>query len=583
MAFPASERTADTLSSLWSNLEGSIKLGLGAILTFLAVSVIQYAVACQRYNHQHAQTSTLQQPPIYPTLFPLTNIFHLLFNTQSLLERITTHNAHPTSTRLPLFPGTTLTLLQERPSITSLWHSSSVSSPINAFVFVLQHVFGMSEAALAPYRADDSGPFPRPHPKSGIEERNRVAYLVHRNMTTGMVGKGLGPARERLEGGVRRRVGEVLGGGSEDGWVEREDLLRFVYEIVGLAVIEALCGPLLLECNPTFVEDFWVYDAKVPFMARAVPRWVMPKAYRARETLLKQLKNWYTTARSRFKKEGLGSDGDSSAWGSEMMRERQEVLLKVDGQDDASVAAIDLGFIWASVSNVLNATTWATLHMFQDQGLLQQVRSSLDNIIITDEASHEIPTASLEKDPLLSSIYAETLRFYGKSFLVVSSPHENIEVGGRWVLPKGEIGLVNSHCSHMDKTFWNTRNGKHPVDEFWAERFVQHPTDPDSGPVKPDLRSELKMEKNSEGGTRQEGPFFSLDGLDSAWIPYGGGYKKCPGRFLAKSAIMMTCALIAETFDLEIPANDVKTSPWKFGMGILRPKNAIPFRIRKRK
>lgn len=248
--------------------------------------------------------------------------------------------------------------------------------------------------------------------------------------------------------------------------------------------------------------------------------------------------------------------------------------------------------------------------MFQDQGLLQQVRSSLDNIIITDEAPHEIPTASLEKDPLLSSIYAETLRLYGKSFLVVSSPHENIEVGGRWILPKGEIGLVNSHCSHMDKTFWNTRNGKHPVDEFWAERFVQHPTDPDSGPVKPDLRSELKMEKSSEGGTRQEGPFFSLDGLDSAWIPYGGksctstshlfgkwkvqgnldadtgfagGYKKCPGRFLAKSAIMMTCALIAETFDLEIPANDVKASPWKFGMGILRPKNAIPFRIRKRK
>ncbi|PHH89635.1 hypothetical protein CDD83_5619 [Cordyceps sp. RAO-2017] len=68
---------------------------------------------------------------------------------------------------------------------------------------------------------------------------------------------------------------------------------------------------------------------------------------------------------------------------------------------------------------------------------------------------------ALSSSPLLSSIYAETLRLHVKSFTVVSSPVEDITLGKN-MLPKYCIGLVNSHISHTDEQFWNTGDGQQP-------------------------------------------------------------------------------------------------------------------------
>ncbi|KAF2807344.1 uncharacterized protein BDZ99DRAFT_500567 [Mytilinidion resinicola] len=57
------------------------------------------------------------------------------------------------------------------------------------------------------------------------------------------------------------------------------------------------------------------------------------------------------------------------------------------------------------------------------------------------------------QNPLLSSIYAETLRLHVKSYFVASSPHADVALD-RWWLPEGEIALVNSSISHMDERFW---------------------------------------------------------------------------------------------------------------------------------
>lgn len=39
-------------------------------------------------------------------------------------------------------------------------------------------------------------------------------------------------------------------------------------------------------------------------------------------------------------------------------------------------------------------------------------------------------------------------------------------------------------------------------------------------------------------------PYFSLDGLNGSWIPYGGGFRACPGRHFAKREILMTLAVM---------------------------------------
>jgi cytochrome P450 len=234
------------------------------------------------------------------------------------------------------------------------------------------------------------------------------------------------------------------------------------------------------------------------------------------------------------------------------------------------------------------------IHMFKDKTLLRRVRKSL-----SEDPNRDLPLETnprkFDKNPMLGALYAETLRLYAKSYVTASSPYSDVKLG-RWWLPKGEQLLINSHISQMDSSFWNTKDGAHPVETFWADRFLYDPKNPSSGPVQPSARHEVRLpEKKSDTE-----PYFSLDGLDAAWIPYGGacdkshiafaprlililgGHKKCPGRFLAKTIINLICATLSENFDIELLTDDLSTSPWKFGMGILRPKSELPFRIRRR-
>ena len=146
------------------------------------------------------------------------------------------------------------------------------------------------------------------------------------------------------------------------------------------------------------------------------------------------------------------------------------------------------------------------------------------------------------------------------------------------ILPRDEIVLIATIPSHIDTKIWNIgKAGEHPLDQFWAERFLVYPGDPTSGPKTNKYHQVLDP---SERGK----PRFSLNGLGGIWIPYGGGFRACPGRRFAKREILMTLAVMVTMFDVEID----KTKPLRIdrranGLGAQRPKTSIPFRIRRRK
>lgn len=154
--------------------------------------------------------------------------------------------------------------------------------------------------------------------------------------------------------------------------------------------------------------------------------------------------------------------------------------------------------------------------MYHDPHLLHRVRTTL-----SQDPNSTVPLSTnpkkYDKNPLLSAVYAETLRLYAKSYVTASSPYNDVKLG-KWWLPKGEQLLVNSHISQMDEGFWNTDDGAHPLDTFWADRFLYDPKIPSSGPVKASARAEVKMPEKKDVSA----PYFSLDGLEAAWIPYGG-------------------------------------------------------------
>lgn len=81
---------------------------------------------------------------------------------------------------------------------------------------------------------------------------------------------------------------------------------------------------------------------------------------------------------------------------------------------------------------------------------------------------------------------------------------------------------MNAGLSHMDVTFWNSRDGDHPVTSFWADRFLIDPTDPKSGPVKAHVQESpdwvgLKRMGNEKAGGMSDKPFFSMDGTEGSW------------------------------------------------------------------
>lgn len=157
-------------------------------------------------------------------------------------------------------------------------------------------------------------------------------------------------------------------------------------------------------------------------------------------------------------------------------------------------------------------------HVFKDPSLLRRVRGTLEESFGNALVS-EIDPRQLVQNTLLSSIQAETLRLYVNVCVMLSSPHTDVSLG-RWWMPKGAVGLIHSGITHKDESFWNTKNGTHPVGSFWADRFITDREDPSSGPVRSDVHDPVIRNRDNN----DEKSSFSLQGLEASWMPYGGEF-----------------------------------------------------------
>lgn len=161
-------------------------------------------------------------------------------------------------------------------------------------------------------------------------------------------------------------------------------------------------------------------------------------------------------------------------------------------------------------------------HMFRDTSLLNEVRQAIGGNLKAQQPSLEFDIKRLEKNPLLLSLYAETLRFGVQIHIPRCSPHQDIQTGGK-TIPMDKLILINTWLAHTDERKWNTQDGKHPLDKFWPRRFLATQDD-DSGPLKSGIDGYCHPKVSPENTSET----FSLDGLDGVWIPYGGMHLNSP-------------------------------------------------------
>ena len=226
--------------------------------------------------------------------------------------------------------------------------------------------------------------------------------------------------------------------------------------------------------------------------------------------------------------------------------------------------------------------------VIRDRELLSRVRSAVDSCRIDSETDGvAFDYAKLSTDPLLQSIYAETLRLHVASF-IMRSPRDKDFHHQNWHIPQDAVIMISSYHAQTDPKEWGTTGG-HAVDRFWAERFLAQPEPSVSDSIDESAVQESRdsISARCNGRKKHSGsPQVSFNGCSNAWIPYGGGQRMCPGRHFAKQEMIVTLAIMLTLYDIEladvagrIPQNDLAG----FGFGTLWPKGKTPIRLRQRR
>jgi cytochrome P450 len=214
--------------------------------------------------------------------------------------------------------------------------------------------------------------------------------------------------------------------------------------------------------------------------------------------------------------------------------------------------------------------------------LIPRVIKETDRVFDPSQKDHlAIDVPKLLTNPLLQSIYSEELRLRDAVMIQRTTLVPNFKIGD-WKFPKGDMIIASSWHEGRDRNVWNegsVGDNFHSVEDFWADRFIVYPHDPNSGPGKA-APGGKKPRPAKSGGE----PYFTTDPVLGSFIPYGGGQKICPGRFFAKQEAMASVALFLRAFDIELTNKDLpQPNMLFFPFGVVQPKGDFSARIRRRR
>ncbi|CAG8971962.1 hypothetical protein HYALB_00003298 [Hymenoscyphus albidus] len=463
-------------------------------------------------------------------------------------------------------------------AILALFRHSKDLTTIPSIVRLLQNTFGAPKSIRMILERDNTGLSQTPIDGSNpLAEKDRYWYNMHRVLHTNLQGTSLEELSSRF---IKNLEGELekLCDGLEGNWFDFPDFSELVRRVCFKASVVALCGPHIFDLLPNFADLFWDFDANIIDLSNGKPRWLIPNGYRARDRYLAAVKKW-----NLFAKENARDCGDAEwdeFYGSKVMRERAQVLGKIEGFSADMLASQTSAMIWGASGNIIPAISWCLIETLTRPSLLTSVLQE----ITPSSAADILNISSLLSSPLLQSLFSEVLRLR-TSVTVQRTPRSDFQLGS-YKIPKGSVMFSSSWHEQRDPTIWNESPTlrspvPHPLTDFWAERFLIYDDDPYSGPSLPSTTTSPTSKPPYDTTMK---PKFTITPVSGSFIPFGGGKKVCPGRFYAKYEAICGMALFLSMYEIEldVKAGEVEMNKKFFFGGVMPSKNKISGRMRRR-
>ncbi|KAK1985466.1 cytochrome P450 [Colletotrichum cereale] len=512
--------------------------------------------------------------PVPPYLVPgLGHTYSILFNAEKLLRPLQMKvQNHVLSLSLPT--GALLYVLPGE-GVRSLFRAPKELVAVPGIFDALTVFFGLKPADYRIFDHEHISAFEakngRVHSTFHPDESRRVMDLQRKDVITFLRGENLKLVTDEFSTNLEQLFWSYHPHRSTTESTTIPDLYAFVRDSFFRAKIEALYGKHIFTVCPSLCEDFWAFYKAFPIISRGSPRWLYPAQYRSRDQMLHNLDKWRRWCNSQSHQDDEEPENAESdpVWGTRYVK---DMVRRYEGLEfsDAGVSSLLLGFFFVTTANSTPAAAWMILHILLDQSLVSRLRREL--LIESEVSNAPIDYTALLSAPLLNSVYNETLRLHISGQIGRKAFGDGVRLHGDSLsaLQSGATGMSAGWLGGLNKSVWNTGqeiNGRaeYPLESFWAERFLEYPDDPTSGP----LRKPSSIYKGIAGPGRAEpvrddskARLSNPAALRGHFFPFGGGAWKCPGENLAKNTVFVTAFLLLKELDIEIldPVDAAKAS-----------------------
>jgi hypothetical protein len=399
--------------------------------------------------------------------------------------------------------------------------------------------------------------------------KSNTDYIQTTHIRQHTTGTNLGLLVQRLFDVMKRTISQSLASTPDGQWQDIPDLYALLEYHLSYGITETLLGTSIIASYPEIITDLWIHIEATDQFFMGLPRFVIPKAYAARDRLLSAIRTWTIQSEALRHANAVNTVWDPVA-GSGLLQEREALYSEMPGHGIEGRSAQTLGLLYGGTSLTVPVTFWYLFETLRNPELRQNVESEMANHENKEtEAYNFMPLASR---PLLQSLHAETTRMYSSNLAVREVTTESWKLDKKYSVPKGtQVFISHKFAGHFTKG-WNgirPQTTIKPLDTFWPERYLVNTSTATSSDDKNDKREK-----------------FSDAGLSGSWTSFGGGEHKCPGRHFARNIGIVTLAVFLGVFEIEVVdlegARRLDPGNKKKAFGTMRPKERIPARIRRR-